>query len=123
MAPPNPDALPSYEQLKQRAEAALSAGKEDGAVAGNDADADADADAGGVEVKARPLVELSTGQAQRFRSLLRSFQHAGAVMDQALALYVNSKVCGRRMKRVPTHGATAPPTSPPLQGAPSSIRL
>lgn len=39
-----------------------------------------------------PLLVLAPGERSHFDRLLRSFQLSGAVKDQALALYVNSKV-------------------------------
>ena len=121
MAPSNPDSLPSYDELKQRAEAALSAGKEDGAAASDATASDGAAAGDDAAKKARPLTELSSGQAQRFRSLLRSFQHAGAVIDQALALYVNSKVrplMTKRRQTAPLHHT--PPCRAQLRGLPST---
>lgn len=61
-APP----LPPYQRLKARAAAAEAA---EGAA-----------------------VELPRGELTHFKSLLRHFQQSGTVKDQALALYVNSKV-------------------------------
>lgn len=63
--------LPPYELVKQRAAAAAAQG-------------------GGAE--ARPLLELWAGELARFDALMRNFRNSGAVKDQALALYVNSKV-------------------------------
>lgn len=68
-----PAALPPYELLQQRAAAAQRGGGE-----------------------AQPLLVLQPGEQAHFKRLLRSFKTSGAVRDQALALYVNSKVCGAR---------------------------
>ncbi|KAI7846490.1 hypothetical protein COHA_000025 [Chlorella ohadii] len=65
-------ALPPYEQLKYRAAAAVKLGGTSGA--------------------AQPLVALSAGQRSHFDRLLLNFQLSGSVKDQALALYVNSKL-------------------------------
>lgn len=64
--------LPPYEQLKYRAAAAVKLGGASGA--------------------AQPLVVLNSGERSHFDHLLRNFQLSGAVKDQALALYVNSRV-------------------------------
>ena len=64
--------LPPYEQLKYRAAAAVKLGGASGA--------------------AQPLVALNAGERSHFDHLLRNFQLSGAVKDQALALYVNSRV-------------------------------
>jgi hypothetical protein len=58
-------ALPLYEQVKQRAAAAADL---------------------------QPLLDLRGAERTQFDALMRNFQHSGAVKDQALALYVNSKV-------------------------------
>ncbi|KAL4858025.1 DExH-box ATP-dependent RNA helicase DExH18 [Chlorella vulgaris] len=58
-------ALPPYEQVKQRAAAAADL---------------------------QPLLELRGAERTQFDALIRKFQHSGAVKDQALALYVNSKL-------------------------------
>ncbi|PRW56167.1 ATP-dependent RNA helicase mitochondrial [Chlorella sorokiniana] len=69
--------LPPYEQLKYRAAAAVKLG--------------------GASGVAQPLVTLSAGQRTHFNGLLRKFQLSGAVKDQALALYVNSKLYAEAM--------------------------
>ena len=63
-------ALPPYEQLKARAAAAEAA---EGGSAG-------------------PAVELTAGEQDRFRALIRTFASSADVKDQALALYVNAKL-------------------------------
>jgi hypothetical protein len=63
--------LPPYEAVKQRAAAAQS------------------------HCSDTPL-QLGSGDRARFDALLRDFQRSGAVKDQALALYVNSKVCASK---------------------------
>lgn len=70
--------LPPYELVKQRAAAAAAQG-------------------GGAE--ARPLLELWAGELARFDALMRNFRNSGAVKDQALALYVNSKLYAEAVPR------------------------
>ena len=64
--------LPPYEQLRAAAAAAAARAGSNG----------------------RPVPQLSmtAGERTHFESLLRSFVHAAAVQDQALAIYVNRKV-------------------------------
>lgn len=71
-SPGSGPALSPYEQLKYRAAAAVKLGGASGA--------------------AQPLVALAPGERTHFNNVLRNFQLSGAVKDQALALYVNSKV-------------------------------
>lgn len=68
-------AMPPYEQLKAQAAAAA-------------------ARSGGGGSDPKPLLELLPGQQSQFDRLLFNFQVSGTVKDQALALYVNSKVGG-----------------------------
>lgn len=68
-------ALPDYEQLNEKAAAAQRGDEGEAAV---------------------PLLRLRRSEQAHFDALLRNFQLAGAVKDQALALYVNSKVGGQR---------------------------
>ncbi len=60
------DALPAYEELKQRADLARASPEQQ--------------------------LELLPGELEHVLKLLRHFQHSAAVKDQALGLYVNAKV-------------------------------
>jgi hypothetical protein len=87
-------ALPDYEQLNEKAAAAQRGGEGEAAV---------------------PLLRLRRSEQAHFDALMRNFQLAGAVKDQSLALYVNSKVGGQR-------GMLTLGKSSPVQGAALVLR-
>lgn len=94
--------LPSYEQLQQRAAAAQ---RGDGG-------------------EAQPLLQLAPGEAAYVEGLLRNFKNSGAVKDQALALYVNSKVRLRGAAVQVVHCSQAcPAAAVPLAAAPHPAAL